>query len=98
MRSQFTYQLLYKEKLRGRSRLHAINTEALVWALWEGDQPGWFFPHILMARSEVLLEASATGVEDFLKRDTEQTQDQINAEQAFVVFFLILSQQPGPRP
>ena len=39
-----------------------------------------------MAR-EVLLEASATSVEDYLKQDTEQTQDRINSERAFFFFF-----------
>lgn len=29
--------------MRGYSRLHAINIEALAWASWEGDQLGRFF-------------------------------------------------------
>lgn len=52
-------------RLKFAERLHAVNREALVWASWEGHQPGWFFPHILMARSEILLETSAASVEDF---------------------------------
>lgn len=43
-----------------------------------------------MAR-EVLLEASATSVEDYLKQDTEQTQDRINSERAFFFFFFFNS-------